>query len=157
MKRSVYIETTIISYLTSRTSRDVVVAGRQALTADWWNSYRDRYEVFVSALVQSEAEDGDADAVKRRMDAMEGIPALDIGDNARELADKMTKGGPMPVQYPEDALHIAVCAINGIDYLMTWNCKHMANATMRRQVEQFLDNLGYVCPIICTPEELMEE
>jgi hypothetical protein len=157
MKRSVYIETTIVSYLTSRTSRDVVVAGRQATTADWWNTHRHKFDLFISAIVLTEAEVGDPQAVKRRIDALQGISALEVSEAAKILAHKLTHGGPMPNEYPEDALHIAICALNGIDYMLTWNCSHMANATMRRQVEQFLEAEDYVCPMICTPEELMED
>ena len=79
-----------------------------------------------------------------------------VGDEAETLARRMVEDGPMPKEYPEDALHIAICALNGIDYLVTWNCTHLANAVMRRQVERFLDGAGYACPVICTPEELME-
>ena len=157
MKKSVYIETTIVSYLASRPARDVVIAGRQALTAEWWSEHRHRYDLYISAVVEAEAEAGDPDAVMRRMDALSGIAALEIDDTARVLAHKLTHAGPMPNEYPEDALHIAICALNGLDYMLTWNCSPMANATMRRQVEKFLEAEGYICPMICTPEELMEE
>jgi predicted nucleic acid-binding protein len=157
MKPSVYVETSVISYLTGRPSRDVIVAGRQALTIEWWGTCRKRFDIFVSALIVTEAEDGDATAVQRRLAAIEGIPALSVSDEAKTLASQMVAGGPMPKEYPEDALHIAVCALNGIDYLVTWNCTHLANATIRRQVERFLEKAGFACPVICTPEELMEE
>jgi hypothetical protein len=156
MKSSVYIETSIVSYLTGRPSRDVILAGRQALTVEWWDSRRDRFDLYVSALVVTEAEDGDPEAVRRRLAAIEGIPAVTISDEARALARQLIHGGPMPEEYPEDALHIAVCALNGMDYLLTWNCTHLANASLRRQVERLLDQVGYRCPMICTPEELME-
>lgn len=151
-----YIETTIVSYLTARPSRDVVVAGRQALTADWWASCRERYDVFVSALVVDEAGDGDAEAARARLTAIAGVPALNVDDESLALANLLVDAGPMPKEYPEDALHIAICAVNGIDYLVTWNCAHLANAVLRRQVERFLEKQGYACPGICTPEELME-
>ncbi|NQU39523.1 MAG: type II toxin-antitoxin system VapC family toxin [Lentisphaerae bacterium] len=157
MKASVYVETSVISYLTGRPSRDVIVAGRQALTIEWWGTCLQRFDAFVSALVVTEAEDGDPSAAQTRLLAIEGIPALDVTDAAKTLAGQMVDGGPIPKEYPEDALHVAVCALNGIDYLVTWNCTHLANATIRRQVERFLERAGYVCPVICTPEELMEE
>lgn len=156
MKSSVYIETSVVSYLTGRPSRDVIVAGRQALTAEWWDTRRDRFDLYVSALVVTEAEDGDPEAVRRRLSAMDGIPAATVSDEAKALARRLVHGGPMPEEYPEDALHIAVCALNGIDYLLTWSCTHLANASLRRQVERFVDKAGYRCPMICTPEELME-
>ncbi len=156
MKPSVYIETSVVSYLTGRPSRDVIVAGRQALTVEWWDTRRDRFDLYVSALVVTEAEDGDPEAVRRRLAAIEGIPAAAVSDEAKALARQLVHGGPMPQEYPEDALHIAVCALNGIDYLLTWNCTHLANASLRRQVECLLDQVGYRSPMICTPEELME-
>lgn len=156
MKPTVYVETSVISYLTGLPARDVIVAGRQSLTIEWWGTCRQRFDVFVSALVVTEAEDGDPMAAQRRLAAIEGVPALDVSDKAKVLALRLVKGGPIPKEYPEDALHIAVCALNGIDYLVTWNCTHLANATLRRQVERFLDRAGFVCPVICTPEELME-
>jgi len=156
MKPSIYVETSIVSYLTGRPSRDVIVAGRQAMTVEWWATCQERFDLYVSALVVTEAEDGDPAAVQRRISVIQGVPALAVSDEAKDLALQMIDGGPMPKEYPEDALHIAVCALNGIDYLVTWNCTHLANATMRRQVERFLEAAGYVCPVICTPEELME-
>lgn len=156
MKASVYIETSVVSYLTGRPARDVIVAGRQALTGEWWETRRRRFDLYVSALVITEAEDGDPDTVQRRLAALSGIPAVGIGDEAKALARQLIDGGPMPAEYPEDALHVAVCALNGIDYLLTWNCAHLANAAIRRQVEGLLDKAGYRCPVICTPEELME-
>jgi predicted nucleic acid-binding protein len=156
MKPTVYVETSVISYLTGRPSRDVIVAGRQALTIEWWSTCRKRFDLYISALVVSEAEDGDVAAVQRRLVAIEGIPALTVGDEAKVLANQMIKAGLIPKEYPDDALHVAICALNGIDYLVTWNCAHLANATIRRQVERFLEKADYACPAICTPEELME-
>ena len=156
MKPSVYVETSVVSYLTGNTSRDVIVAGRQALTVEWWATCRQNFDVFISALVVTEAEDGDPMAARKRLAVMEGIPALDVTDEAKALARQLVDGGPIPKEYPEDALHIAVCALNGMDYLVTWNCTHLANATIRRQVERLLEAAGFVCPVICTPEELME-
>jgi hypothetical protein len=111
--------------------------------------------VYVSPLVVTEAEDGDPNVAKRRIEAIDGISALAVGDDALQLAGALVESGPMPKQYPEDALHIAICVLNGIDYLVTWNCAHLANAAMRRQIERFLEKKGYQCPVICTPEELM--
>lgn len=156
MKASVYIETSVVSYLTGRPARDVIVAGRQALTVEWWETRRSRFDLYVSTVVVAEAEDGDPAAVQRRLAALSGIPAVAVSDEAKVLARQLVDGGPMPEEYPEDALHIAVCALNGIDYLLTWNCTHLANASIRRQVELCLEQAGYRCPIICTPEELME-
>lgn len=156
MNSSVYIETSIVSYLTGRPSRDVIVAGRQALTREWWDNCREKFDLYVSPLVVTEAEDGDADAAQRRLDVIKGVPALAVADETEVLARQLVVEGPMPEEYPEDALHVALCALNAIDYLLTWNCTHLANAVLRRDVERFLDRSGCVCPTICTPEELME-
>jgi predicted nucleic acid-binding protein len=110
----------------------------------------------VSPLVVSEAEDGDPEAARQRIQSIEGIPALAVSDEARSLAHLLVASGPIPQRYAEDALHIALCAVNGIDYLVTWNCTHLANATLRRAVERVVEHAGYQCPIICTVEELME-
>ena len=146
----------MLSYLTSRTSSNLIVAARQAITAEWWEMRHQEFDLYVSALVVSEAEDGDPEAVERRRAAMKDLPALSVSNEAKVLGERLIDDGPMPEEYPEDALHVAVCALNGIDYLLTWNCTHLANAQLRRQVERFLDEAGYECPIICTPEELME-
>lgn len=155
MKKSVYIETSVISYLTARPSRDLVSASRQTITQDWWESQKPKFSIYISALVATEAKHGDELAAQKRLPALEDIPAITIATEARDIADKLMHDGPMPEEYPEDALHIAICALNGLDYLLTWNFTHLANATIRRQVEQCLDDAGYQCPIICTPEELM--
>lgn len=119
MRPSVYVETSVISYLTGRPSRDVIVAGRQALTAEWWDTCRERFDLYFSPLVVTEAEDGDPAAVERRLAAIHGVPALPVGDEAEVLARRMVDDGPMPKEYPEDALHVAICALNGIDYLVS--------------------------------------
>ena len=118
MKPSVYIETTIVSYLTGRLSRELIIAGRQALTAEWWETRRERFDVYISPLVVVEAQEGDPAAAERRMGAIEGIPALAVTDEALRIAHQLTESGPMPEEYPDDALHIAICAVNGIDYLV---------------------------------------
>jgi len=157
MKPTVYVETTIVSYLTSRPSRDLIIAGRQALTSEWWATCQAHFDLYVSPLVVAEAEDGDPDAANRRMQSIKGIPALLVTDEARSLARLLVHRGPIPESFVEDALHVAICAIHGVDYLVTWNCTHLANAQIRRQVERVVEKAGYRCPIICTPEELMEE
>lgn len=157
MKQRVYIETTIISYLTARTSKDLIIAGRQALTHEWWENRRTTFDVVVSELVFEEAAAGDRAAAKRRLDYISDMVSLHISDEAVVLAEALVSEGPIPVEYGEDALHIALCAVNGIDFLITWNCRHLANAIHRHQIEAIIEARGYRCPVICTPEELMEE
>ena len=147
----------MIGYATSRPSRDLVVAGHQQVTRDWFAARARGYELFVSQLVASEAAGGDPEAAQQRAAFLQGIPRLGITDAAAELAAKLVASGALPRKAGEDALHIAVAAVNGVDYLLTWNCKHIANATMRQAIEQVCRGAGYEPPVICTPEELMND
>lgn len=157
MRYKVYIETTIVSYLCARPSKNPIVAGRQELTKEWWNNHRNLYDLLISELVSQEASDGDQAAASQRLNHLSAIDSLKISDEAIILADHLVNNGPIPKEYGEDALHIAICAVNGVDFLLTWNCKHLANAAHRSQLETMVEMQGYLCPIICTPEELMEE
>lgn len=157
MKQRLYIETTIISYLTARKSRNSIVAGRQALTREWWEHRRTAFDLVISELVFEEAAAGDQEAAKRRLEYISGMLSLHISDEAVSLAEALVSKGPIPSEYGEDALHIALCAVHGIDFLVTWNCRHLANAFHRHQIEAVVEARGYRCPVICTPEELMED
>ncbi|MCZ7663163.1 MAG: type II toxin-antitoxin system VapC family toxin [Thermoleophilia bacterium] len=156
MKQRVYIETSVISYLTSRPSRDVVVAAHQELTRQWWDERSCRFELVVSELVEQEAGRGDSDASRGRLAVVQGMGILAVSDPAVSLAEYLVSSGLIPRESGADALHIAVAAVNGIDYLLTWNHKHLANALLRHRIETLVEEEGYACPVICTPEELME-
>src|SRR3972149_2618404 len=125
MKKRVYIETTVVSYLTARPSRDPLVAGHQEATRELWPELAAKYETYVSALVYEEARRGDPDQARMRLAAIEPFPILDIDDEARTLAEKIVAGRGIPAEYPEDALHIAVAAVNGIEVVVTWNYAHL--------------------------------
>ncbi len=114
-------------------------------------------ELFVSQLVATEASGGDEDAARERVAFIQGIARLRITDASGELATRLVESGAVPRTAAEDALHIAVAAVHGVDYLLTWNCKHIANATMRQAIERACREAGYEPPIICTPEELMDD
>ncbi len=154
MKPSAYVETTVPSYLTAWPSRDVVRAGHQQVTRDWW-VLRHRYELFVSSLVLSECADGDPDAAEGRLAALAGIAILAQTVAADDLAGELLRGVPLPTKASSDALHIAVAAVHGVDYLVTWNCAHIANATLRPQIEAVCRRFGCEPPVICTPQELL--
>jgi len=154
MNPIVYIESSVISYLISRPSRDVVVAGRQAITHDWWGNHRHRFEIRVSALVEEEISHGDSLAVQRRLALIEGIPSLAISDEAIKLAELLLGQGAVPERSEEDALHIGIAAAQGADYLLTWNFKHINNAEMKSAITDVVESCGLVCPQICSPEEL---
>jgi len=156
-KPAVYLETSVIGYATSRPSRDLVVAARQQITQEWFALRARGWELFVSQLVDTEAAGGDEVAARERASFLEGMPRLRITDEAGELAGHLVESGAVPRPAGVDALHIAVAAVHGIDYLLTWNCKHIANATMRQAIEGACRQAGYEPPIICTPEELMDD
>jgi PIN domain len=153
MKPRVFIETTIPSYLTAWPSTNPLRAAHQQITQEWW-AKREAFELYVSPLVIQECELGDAEAAAARLAVLDGIPLLDETPAAVELARKLIVGVPLPAKANADSLHIAVAAVHGLNYLLTWNCTHIANATMRPLIEKVCRAAGYEPPIICTPEEL---
>src|SRR5712691_1842848 len=152
---SVYLETTFISYLVARPSRDVIVAGHQQTTQEWWANRRSEFECSVSQVVIDEASVGDPAEVQKRLAILGGLPALDVTETAESLAEAIMAAGLLPPHAGRDAAHVAVAAVHGVDYLLTWNCKHLANAQIARRIAVVCKKLGHRMPIICTPEELM--
>ena len=155
MKPKVYVETTIVSYLTARGSRDLIVAAHQELTQEWWQRRRGEFELYCSQLVVQEASGGHKEAAQRRLQVLRALSLLEINAAAKELARHLIKAACVPRKAAEDALHIATATVHGMDYLLTWNCKHIANAEMQRSVTVMCHLRGYEPPVICTPEELM--
>ena len=148
MKPKAYIETTIVSYLASHPSRDVVVAGHQQITHDWWRTAAERFELVASQLVMDEASVGDPGAVSRRKATLEAVTLLDATEEALALAQELIRTGAIPATSPEDAAHIAIAVVNGVAYLVTWNCRHIANASMRTRIEAVCREQGYEPAII---------
>ena len=157
MIESVYIESSVTSYLTARPSRDLVIAGHQAVTAEWWNGHCLRYDVYVSPLVVEEISAGDALAAEERLRAIGDIPSVAIAAEAESLASALLAANAVPANSARDALHIAIAATQGIDYLITWNFRHINNASTRTMVVNVVSTSGLVCPVLCSPEELMGE
>ena len=157
MKSSVYVETTIPSYLTAWRSSELVMAANQEATRLWWETARPGYEIFISDIVVQEASGGDPTAAGHRVAALDGLPELAVSKEAELLAAQLLAGAALPEKAKADALHIAVATVHGMDYLLTWNCKHIANAAMRVKIESICRAAGYEPPVICTPLELMEE
>lgn len=155
MKPTVYLETTIISYLTGRISRDLVVAAQQQVTRDWWELRRDAFALRVSDIVLDEAGEGDRDASRRRLEAVAGIESLEANAQAEALTLALLKGRALPAEAGADAAHVAIAAVHNIQYLLTWNCRHIHNAEMLPVVQLVCQASGWRCPIICTPQELM--
>ena len=156
MKPSVYIETTIPSYLTAWTSRDLVMAARQQITREWWENRRHDFDLFVSELVLEEAAAGDAEAAARRMNVIRDLPVLTVTSAASRLAKRLIRNVPLPRRAAADAVHVAVASIHEINYLLTWNCKHLANIVYVPRIANICRHAGYEPALICMPDELME-
>jgi hypothetical protein len=155
-KPRAYVETSVISYLTALPSRDIVLGAHQEITREWWAN-RDNLELFVSQFVIDEASEGDKNAAKRRLTALQEASLLDVTEDAIVLADNLIIKGGLPAKSRLDALHIAIATVNGLDYLVTWNCKHIANAFLRIRIEDICREIGFEPPLICTPLELVKE
>lgn len=157
MKKSVYIETSIPSYLTARPSRDVRAAAWQQITTEWWDTARQDYEIFTSGLTMIEAAARNPDAAERRLAVLREIPELKIDEEVQELAELLISEGGIPTSAEADALHVAVAAVHRIDYLLTWNCRHIDNAAKKPIIRSICIGAGYPYPEICTPMELLPE
>lgn len=155
MKDKVYLETSVVSYLAARRSTDLIVAGHQETTRKWWRDRRRTFETYCSELVVREASRGDPRVARQRLRLLAGLPVLQVAEAAEQLAARLMKSGGIPREAPEDALHIAVATVHGMEYLLTWNCKHIANAEIRWNLSATCSAEGFVLPVICTPEELM--
>jgi hypothetical protein len=152
---SVYLETSFISYLVARPSRDVIVAGHQQTTQDWWANRRNQFDCSVSQVVIDEASAGNPAEVQKRLAIIAGLPQLEVTEDAETLTQAILAAGILPPHAVRDAAHIAVSAVHTIDYLLTWNCKHLANAQIARRIALVCEAMGHQIPIICTPEALM--
>ena len=156
MKPTVYVENSVVSYLTApRAQKNVRVAAHQDLTREWWETRRYLFDLYASAVVVEEAQDGNPSAAAARLGVISELQLLDVTQEARELAATLLRK-TLPAKAAADALHIATAAVHGMDYLITWNCKHIANAVIFRSVEAACRANGYEPPVLCTPEELME-
>jgi len=155
MKPKVYIETSVVSYYTGRGSRDVVIAGRQQTTQDFWPLLADAIRPFVSALVVKEAAKGNPIVARNRLEAIHTFPVLATTPEAERLAQSLIDGRGVPREYPEDALHIAVAAIAGMDFIVTWNFSHINNPFTKMMIRQVVENEGHVCPEIVSPDAFL--
>jgi hypothetical protein len=155
--KRVYVETTISSYLAAWPSRDLVQAARQQLTHDWWNTQRQKYELCISEAVLDEAAAGDADAAQRRLRFLAELPLLDLTEAVNDVAKAIMRSGLLPERATRDSIHIGVSSVHGVDILLTWNCRHIANAAIIKELGVVVESCGYELPVLCTPEELLGE
>jgi predicted nucleic acid-binding protein len=157
MKPSVYLETSVISYLASHPSDDPAVAANQQTTQEWWQARADRFDLYISQLVIEEAKVDDEDVAERRMAVLVDLPSLELKWATLDLAEALAESVPIPEQAIEDALHVALATVHGMDYLLTWDREHMADVAIRDRIERICRSQGYEPPTICTPRELLEE
>lgn len=156
MKPKLYLETSIVSYLTARPSRDVVINANQQLAQEWWEN-RHNFDLLVSELVVDEISKGESLMVQKRLDLIQDIPLLDFNDEARDLAKEILRQNVLPPKATLDVFHIAVTVVHKIDFLLTLNCKHIANAFIFRRIEKICSEFGYETPIVCTPQGILEK
>jgi hypothetical protein len=156
-KPRVYVETTIVSYLTAKESRDPIVRGHQLETVKWWTLAPEEFDLVVSVFVRDEANQGDPNYAAKRLAALDSLDHLKVTTAAEQFAEALVREGVIPSTSSEDALHIAIAVTHGIPYLVTWNCRHIANANMRQRYEDSCRAHGYRPTILCTLSELMPE
>ena len=155
-KKKVYVETTVISDATALPTNDLALVGRQVATREWWTVAKGQFDLFASPVVRREAAKGDPDAAKRRLEVLKDIPDAELTVEAGRLAEKLVDAGAVPSKFKEDALHIAIAAVACMDYLVSWNFRHITNAQMIPKIKKVCADNGYVCAEICTPQMLSE-
>ena len=157
MTPTVYLETSVVGYLTAKPSRDLIVAAHQQITQEWWEVRRAGFDLYISQVVLNEIGSGSAQFAQERLEAVRDLSILEVSPQAVALARALVSQNALPPKAEVDALHMAVAAVNGLDYLLTWNNKHIANARTRPKIEALCRAAGYEPPTICSPEELMED
>lgn len=155
MSETVYIETSILGYLTARLSRDLIVAANIEITREWWETRRNDFQLYSSQAVVKETSQGDAAIAAQRLEIIRDLALLDLNQFVLNLAEEFLRRSDLPAKADIDAVHIAAATVHGMDYLLTWNCKHIANAQIQRKLAVISFDLGYELPILCTPYELL--
>ncbi len=155
MSETVYIETSILGYLTARPSRDIVVAANIEVTKEWWNTRRGDFQLYSSQAVVKEISQGDVVIASQRLEILANLSLLDLNQAVLDLAEQFLERSNLPAKADIDAVHIAPATVHGMDYLLTWNCKHIANAQIQGKLAEISLDFGYELPILCTPYELL--
>jgi predicted nucleic acid-binding protein len=153
----VYVETSVVGHLAGRLHPNPLIAARQQFARRWWPEFCSKYQVFISELVIDECGAGDSTAAQERLDVIKTLETLDIDEAVRRLAAGLLAARAIPQSEPRDAFHVALAAVHGLEYLVTWNFAHIANAAMRGRIEAVCLDAGFEPPVICTPEELAAE
>lgn len=152
-----YIETTIPSYYTSWPARDVVQIARQSATRRWWDGGYSGFELFTSQEVLDEAGRGDTGRASTRLEMLAEIPVLEFNSDVEDLARSLIVVGLVPVSVASDAVHIAIASVHRVDFLVTWNFKHIVNPHIQQRLRREVALAGFVLPVLCTPEELLND
>ena len=152
-----YIETTIPSYYVARTSDSLLQAAKQAATRKWWDQGCSDFDLFTSLETLDEASKGDSLKAADRLEMLKDIPLLPLPDEGLNLAQQLVESGIVPPKAASDALHIAVASVHRrIDYLVTWNFKHIANPFIRDRLRLAVVSAGFDLPVMCSPDELLQ-
>lgn len=155
MSETVYIETSILGHLTARPTDNLILAASIKVTQDWWNDRAGLFSLYASEIVEDEAAKGDREMAAQRLNLLRSLPFLELTEEALELAQAFLERSNLPPKASNDAIHMALATVYKLDYLLTWNCKHMANAQIQRKLSRICSELGYSLPVICTPYELI--
>ena len=155
-RETLYLETSVISYYTAKPSRDIIVAAHQQITWEWWENSISQYTVLISQLVLDEMSRGDPEAIQRRLEVVKSFDLLQVTSKVCELARLYVKKFTIAPKWEADAIHLAIASVHGVDYLVTWNCSHIANARIMRELPAINESEGVPIPTICTPEEISE-
>ncbi|MGI2906510.1 type II toxin-antitoxin system VapC family toxin [Tolypothrix sp. VBCCA 56010] len=155
MSETVYIESSILGYLTARSTKNLILAANMEITRDWWESRRNAFILYTSEAVLDEVAQGDSAIAAQRLEILRNFPLLALNQAVQRLAAQFLVRSSLPPKAKVDAIHIAAATVHGMDYLLTWNCKHIANAQIQGKLAEISLDFGYVLPILCTPNELM--
>lgn len=155
MSETVYIETSILGYLTARSTRNLILAANIEVTKEWWESRRSAFTLYISQVVLDEVARGDTEIASKRLEMLNGLPLVELNQSVRDLSAQFLTGSNLPPKAADDAVHIAAATVHKLDYLLTWNCRHIANAQIQRKLGEISLDFGYQLPVICTPYELL--
>lgn len=156
MKESIYIETSVVSYYVSKPSRDLIVLAHQQITWEWWPKTVKRFDAYISEVVIEKAAAGNKESAEKRLKELKGFSHLELTKRVEKIAQIYMEKLSIPKKALRDAAHLAVASVHNIDYLVTWNCVHLANGEIIKRLLKLNEKLRMKTPVICTPEELIE-